>query len=159
VSEVSLTVNGVQRRAVVEDRTSLVDLLRDVLGLTGTHVGCEQGACGACTVLVDGEPVRSCLFLAVQAERTRVETVESLGTQHGLGVVQQAMRECHAFQCGFCAPGILMTVVALLRERAQPSPFEVREWLSGNLCRCTGYESIVAGTMLAAARLASERTA
>ncbi len=147
---ITLTVNGTRRDASVESRTSLADLLREPLGLTGTHLACEHGVCGACTVLLDGEPVRSCLLLGVQADGHQVETIEGVGSPDALHPLQQALRDTHAFQCGFCTPGFLMTAVALLRENPSPSETEVREALSGNICRCTGYESIVRGVLRAA---------
>jgi carbon-monoxide dehydrogenase small subunit len=147
---ITLTVNGARRDASVESRTSLADLLREPLGLTGTHLACEHGVCGACTVLLDGEPVRSCLLLGVQADGHQVETIEGVGSPDALHPLQQALRDAHAFQCGFCTPGFLMTAVALLRENPSPSETEVREALSGNICRCTGYESIVRGVLRAA---------
>ena len=147
---VALTVNGARHEARVESRTSLGDLLRVDLGLTGTHLACEHGVCGSCTVLVDGEPVRSCLMLAVQANGADVETIEGVAPDGGLHPLQQAFRDEHAFQCGFCTPGFLMTALALLRETPSPSEQEVREALSGNICRCTGYESIVRGVLRAA---------
>jgi carbon-monoxide dehydrogenase small subunit len=147
---ITLTVNGTRRDASVESRTSLADLLREPLGLTGTHLACEHGVCGACTVLLDGEPVRSCLLLGVQADGHQVETIEGVGSPDALHPLQQAFRDTHAFQCGFCTPGFLMTAVALLRENPSPSEAEVREALSGNICRCTGYESIVCGVLRAA---------
>jgi carbon-monoxide dehydrogenase small subunit len=153
---VSLTVNGQPRSAAVEPRRSLADFLRHDLGLTGTHLGCEHGVCGACTVLLDGEPVRSCLVLAVQARNTEVTTVEGLGTPESLHPVQQAMWDSHSFQCGFCTPGFLMATVALLADNAAPTEEEVRLGLAGNLCRCTGYQSIVDGVLLSAARLRGE---
>ena len=142
--QISLIVNGLERSGNVETRTSLVDFLRDDLRLTGTHVGCEHGVCGACTVLLDGEPVRACLMLAVQAAGRNVETVESLApdAEH-LTPLQQLFVEYHALQCGFCTPGILMTLVAELRTNPSPSEIEVREMLAGNLCRCTGYQGMV----------------
>jgi carbon-monoxide dehydrogenase small subunit len=146
---ISVTVNGVRHEADVESRTSLADLLRHGLALTGTHVACEHGVCGSCTVLLDGEPVRSCLMLAVQANGGDVETIEGVATDAGLHPLQQAFRETHAFQCGFCTPGFLMTALALLRETPSPSEREVREALAGNICRCTGYESIVRGVLRA----------
>jgi aerobic-type carbon monoxide dehydrogenase small subunit (CoxS/CutS family) len=146
----SLTVNGTAHEAEVESRTSLADLLREGLGLTGTHVACEHGVCGACTVLVDGEPARGCLMLAVQADGASVETIEGLASDAGLHPVQAAFRDAHAFQCGFCTPGFVMTTVALLRDNPSPTEAEVRETLSGNICRCTGYESIVRGVLGAA---------
>ena len=154
--DVELTVNGEVRSATVEARRNLADLLRYDLGLTGTHLGCEHGVCGACTVLVDDEPVRSCLMLAVQAQDRRVTTVEGLGTIGSLHVLQQAMWDSHSFQCGFCTPGFLMAAVALLAENPAPTESEIRTGLSGNLCRCTGYQSIVAGVALCAARQRGE---
>jgi carbon-monoxide dehydrogenase small subunit len=147
--ELSLSVNGVGRTARVEPRRLLSDFLRDDLGLTGTHVGCEQGACGACTVLLDSEPVRACLMLAVQARGCAVETVESLAPDGVLHPVQRAFMERHSFQCGFCTPGFVMATIALLSESPSPGEREIREGLSGNLCRCTGYTSIVEGVRLA----------
>jgi aerobic carbon-monoxide dehydrogenase small subunit len=147
---VHLTANGRERQGEVETRKTLVDFLREDLDLTGIHVGCEHGVCGACTVLLDGEPVRSCLMLAVQADGADIESIEGLGTPEHLSPLQQALRESHAFQCGFCTPGFVMGAVALLRENPNPTEAEVREYLSGNLCRCTGYQSIIAGVMRAA---------
>jgi aerobic-type carbon monoxide dehydrogenase small subunit (CoxS/CutS family) len=141
---IHVTINGAPRQAVVEPRLLLADLLREVLGLRGTHLGCEHGVCGACTILLDGEPVRSCLLLAVQADGREVTTVEALAEPDGsLHPLQEAFREHHALQCGFCTPGFLLSAEALLRERPDPSETEVREALAGNLCRCTGYEGIV----------------
>ncbi|MCW2538373.1 MAG: xanthine dehydrogenase [Frankiales bacterium] len=150
---VQLTVNGVARSGETENRKTLVDFLRDDLELTGTHVGCEHGVCGACTILLDGEPVRSCLMLAVQANGRSLETIEGLGSPDDLSPLQQAFRESHGFQCGFCTPGFVMTTVALLRENPDPSEAEIRHCLSGNLCRCTGYQSIVEGVKSAALAL------
>jgi carbon-monoxide dehydrogenase small subunit len=149
--KVSLTVNGVLYERDVEPRLLLVDFLRETLGLTGTHVGCEHGVCGACTVLIDGDSMRSCLTFAVQLDGATVETVEGLGDADNLSALQQAFREHHALQCGFCTPGILMTVVDLLRKYPLASDAEIREGLSGNLCRCTGYENIVRAVRAAAA--------
>ena len=143
--EVQLTVNGYPETVQVEARRTLADTLREDLGLTGTHVGCEHGVCGACTVVVDGAPARSCLILAVQAHGCDVETVESLADGDELGLIQQAMWERHAFQCAFCAPGFLMSIHCLLATNPDPSEDEVRNELSGNLCRCTGYQSILDG--------------
>jgi carbon-monoxide dehydrogenase small subunit len=154
---VRLTVNGVERQARVPDRLLLADLLRDALGLTGTHVGCEHGVCGACTVLLDGEPVRSCLLFAVQADGATVRTVEGLAPADGLHPLQEAFRSHHALQCGFCTPGILMTLAAFLEERPDPTEREVREALSGNLCRCTGYQNVVLAALDGAARLRAGR--
>jgi carbon-monoxide dehydrogenase small subunit len=148
--DVELSVNGEARRARVEARRSLAELLRDDLGLTGTHLGCEHGVCGSCTVLLDGEPVRACLTLAVQATSRTVTTVEGLADDGRLHPVQQGCLECHSFQCGFCTPGVLMTAAALLEEVPDPDEATIREALSGNLCRCTGYESIVEGVLRAA---------
>ena len=141
MSRVTLTVNGSSRMLEVEDRTLLVDLLRDQLGLTGTHVGCEQGVCGACTVLVDDVPVRSCLLLAVQADGRRIETVEALAQDGELSGFQRAMRDEHGLQCGFCTPGILMSVTAAERDglTAEQTATEVP---GGHVCRCTGYQGI-----------------
>ncbi len=152
---VRLTVNGRSHEGTVEPRTSLADFLRDDLDLTGTHVGCEHGVCGACTVLLDGEPVRSCLLLAVQAEGREIMTVEGLaGAEGELHPLQQAFRDKHALQCGFCTPGILLTAHAYLREHPSPSVDEIREMLAGNLCRCTGYHFIVEAVAAAARALA-----
>jgi aerobic carbon-monoxide dehydrogenase small subunit len=149
----SLSVNGEPRSATVEPRLLLSDFLRHELGLTGTHVGCEHGVCGACTVLLDGEAVRACLLFAVQAEGARVETVEGLAAEDGtLHPLQEAFRDAHGLQCGFCTPGILMSMIPFLRDNPRPSEPEVREALSGNLCRCTGYQNIVEAVLLAASR-------
>ena len=147
---VSLRVNGLPREASVPARRLLSDFLRHDLGLTGTHVGCEHGVCGACTVLVDGEPMRSCLMLAVSANGHEVTTVEGLGGPDDLHPVQQAFRECHGLQCGFCTPGFLTTIAAYLEDNPSPTEEEAREAISGNLCRCTGYQNIVAATLRAA---------
>jgi len=149
----TLTVNGVEHRAEAEPRLLLSDFLRHDLGLTGTHVGCEHGVCGACTVLLDGEPVRSCLLLAVQTDGCEVTTVEGLTPDpEVLHPLQQAFWESHALQCGFCTAGILMTLVPFLAAHPDPSEEEVRRALSGNLCRCTGYQHIVDAVLLAARR-------
>ena len=148
---VRLSVNGDAVEREVEPRMLLSDFLRGPLGLTGTHVGCEHGVCGACTVLIDGASARSCLCLAVQADGCAVETVESLGTSDRLSPLQEAFREHHALQCGFCTPGMLMTATDLLRTQALATDEEIREGLSGNLCRCTGYENIVKAVRAAAA--------
>jgi carbon-monoxide dehydrogenase small subunit len=142
--DITVTVNGTAHRHAVEPRLLLSDFLRGTLGLTGTHVGCEHGVCGACTVLLDGDSVRACLMFAVQADGCRVETVESLGRIGALNPLQQAFHEHHALQCGFCTPGMLMTATDLLKKYPLASDDEIREGLSGNLCRCTGYEHIVA---------------
>src|SRR3954454_16833030 len=148
--DVAVTVNGVRRSASVPARRLLSDFLRHDLELTGTHVGCEHGVCGACTVHVDGEPMRSCLMFAVQAEGRAVRTVESLADGE-LAPLQRAFHEAHALQCGFCTPGLLMSIDAFLRDHPDPAEHEVREALAGNLCRCTGYEAIV-DAVLATAR-------
>jgi len=152
-----MTVNGTVRIAQVEPRRTLADFLRHDLGLTGTHLGCEHGVCGCCTVLLDGDPVRSCLLLAVQAHGSAVTTIEALAAPDGsLHPLQQAFVEAHGLQCGFCTPGIILTTLAYLREHPAPDEDSVREMLAGNLCRCTGYQNIVAAVRLAASRM--ERT-
>ena len=140
---IKITVNGVTYEREAEPRLLLADFLRHELGLTGTHVGCEQGVCGACTVILNGDSVRSCLCFAGQADGGEIETVEGLGTVENLDPLQQAFQEHHALQCGFCTPGMLMTGVDLLRKYPLATDQEIREGLSGNLCRCTGYEHIV----------------
>lgn len=151
--EISLRVNGMEYSRGVEARLLLSDFLRHELDLTGTHVGCEHGVCGACTILLDGEPVRSCLMFAVQADGHEIETVEGLALgEDELHPVQQAFWDAHGLQCGFCTPGILMTVVAFLKENPKPTDMEIREAISGNLCRCTGYQNIVSAVKLAAER-------
>jgi carbon-monoxide dehydrogenase small subunit len=140
--QVSFTVNGRRERIDVEPRRTLADALRDDLGLTGTHLGCEQGVCGACTVLLDGEPIRACLMLAVQADGFSLTTVEGLARE-SLHPLQQAFADCHGLQCGFCTPGFLISALHLLTESPDPSREEIRAGLSGNICRCTGYAGIV----------------
>ncbi|MEE8474760.1 MAG: (2Fe-2S)-binding protein [Myxococcota bacterium] len=157
--QVSVTVNGVNYEARVEPRTTLVDFLRGELALTGTHVGCEHGVCGACTVLLEGRAVRSCLMLAVQADGTNLTTVEGLEEDGNLHPIQQAFVEEHGLQCGFCTPGFLMTVCELLENNPDPSEEEVRDALGGQICRCTGYRSILRSVNLAAARLRGAHTA
>jgi carbon-monoxide dehydrogenase small subunit len=152
---IQVNINGIPRDAEVEARLLLSDFLRHDVGLTGTHVGCEQGVCGACTVLFNGAPVRSCLMLAVQADGNDVRTVESLGTPDNLHPIQQAFHEAHGLQCGFCTPGILMTLLPFLATNPRPSEEEIRVAISGNLCRCTGYQHIVDAVKLAADHLAS----
>lgn len=142
---ISIDVNGTARPLDVDPRRTLADVLREELGLTGTHLGCEHGVCGACTVLLDGRPARACLMLAVQADGATVTTIEGLADRDEMHPVQQAMKEAMAFQCAFCSPGFLMSTVALLEENPQPTTEEIRQELSGNLCRCTGYQSIVRG--------------
>jgi carbon-monoxide dehydrogenase small subunit len=151
---VSVEVNGVRREAEVAARVTLVDLLRDELSLTGTHVGCEHGVCGACSVLLDGKPVRSCCMFAVQADGCRVTTVEGLApAQDKLSVLQDAFCEMHGLQCGYCTPGMLIAGQALLDANRDPGDAEIRDAIGGNLCRCTGYQQIVDSIKLAAARL------
>jgi carbon-monoxide dehydrogenase small subunit len=150
---VTVTVNGTQYERTVEPRLLLSDFLRHELGLTGTHVGCEHGVCGACTVLFDGQPVRSCQMFAVQANGHQVMTVEGLGTPDNLHPVQEAFRKAHGAQCGFCTPGILMTLIPFLEENPDPTEPEIREAIAGNLCRCTGYQHIVDAVKLAAERM------
>lgn len=143
---ISLKINNADHTLSVDPRHSLADIIRDDVGLTGTHLGCEHGVCGACTILLDGEPARSCLMLAVQADGTEITTIEGLAAADGtMHPIQQGMYEAMSFQCAFCSPGFLMSAVALLRDNPTPSKDEIREELSGNLCRCTGYQSIIDG--------------
>ena len=152
-------VNGKQVSVEVEPRMTLVDCLRHELRLTGTHVGCEHGVCGACTILFNGEPVRSCLLFAVQANGAELKTVEGIAPNATeLHPLQEKFWELHGLQCGFCTPGILLTAEALLKEIPNPSELEIREWLSGNLCRCTGYQNIVSAIQEAAKTLNERRT-
>jgi aerobic carbon-monoxide dehydrogenase small subunit len=151
--DISLSVNGVPQRRAVEPRLLLSDFIRHELGLTGTHVGCEHGVCGACTVLMDGNAVRSCLVFAVQADGAEVTTVEGLAAGAELHPLQEAFRDAHGLQCGFCTPGILMSMVPFLRDNPSPDEPQIREALSGNLCRCTGYQNIVEAVRLAAERM------
>jgi carbon-monoxide dehydrogenase small subunit len=149
--EVAMSVNGIVRRVRVEPRKTLADTLREDLGLTGTHLGCEHGVCGACTILLDGEAVRACLIFAVQTEGAEVTTIEGLAADAGsLTPVQRAFREHHGLQCGFCTPGFIMSATALLRDNPDPDEAEIREGLSGNLCRCTGYQGIIRAVKAAA---------
>jgi carbon-monoxide dehydrogenase small subunit len=157
---IALTVNGVTRELAVPARRLLSDALRHDLGLTGTHVGCEHGVCGACTVLLDGRPVRACLMFAVSAQGAEVTTVEGLAEPDGsLSPVQQAFAECHGLQCGFCTPGFLTTITAGLRENPTPSHEEARDMIAGNLCRCTGYQNIVKAVERAASLVEEGRQA
>ena len=152
---VKVSVNGQPTEATVEPRLTLADYLRERCGLTGTHLGCEHGACGACTVLVDGQAMRSCLMFAVQADGCEVTTVEGIAAEDGeLSEVQAALRECHGLQCGFCTPGFVMSITALLRDNPTPTDQEIREGLSGNFCRCTGYQGIINAVHRAAERQA-----
>ena len=156
---ITLTVNGRNIEFLAEPRKLLSDALRDDCGLTGTHVGCEHGVCGCWTVLMDGQPVRSCLMFAVQADGMAITTIEGMaGGQSDLHPIQQAFMEKHGLQCGFCTPGIIMSVHALLHEHPDPSEEEIRHELSGNLCRCTGYQNIVEAVKLAAERLQAQQT-
>lgn len=147
---IRVTVNGERYERTVEPRLLLSDFLRHELGLSGTRVGCEHGVCGACTILLDGEPVRACLVFAVQADGSSIGTVEGLERDDGLHPLQAAFKEAHGLQCGFCTPGILMTMVAFLDEVPDPTELQIREALSGNLCRCTGYQKIVEAVEAAA---------
>ena len=147
-----LTVNGEEHELLVEPRWTLLDVLRHNVGLTGTHVGCEHGVCGACTILVDGEPVRACLMYAVQAEGCAIRTVEDLGTPEEPNDLQQAFSEHHGLQCGFCTPGFLMLAEGFLAQEPSPTREEIRETVSSNLCRCTGYQTIVDAIEATAAR-------
>ena len=148
--DIAVTINGRRVVASVEPRLLLSDFIRDVVGLTGTHVGCEHGVCGACTIIVNGDSVRSCLTLAVRADGTDITTVEGLGSPEALNALQIEFRENHGLQCGFCTPGMLMTGMDLLKKHPLASDEEIREGLSGNLCRCTGYQNIVAAIRAAA---------
>jgi carbon-monoxide dehydrogenase small subunit len=152
--KIEITVNGVRHDVEVETRVTLADCLRHHLGLTGTHLGCEHGVCGACTVIVDGRAVRSCLMLAVQTDGAEIATIEGLASDDGVyHPLQQAFHDNHGLQCGFCTPGMLMTLIDFLETNPDPSESEVREALSGNLCRCTGYQGIVAAALDAAQRM------
>jgi carbon-monoxide dehydrogenase small subunit len=156
-THVSLIINGIGRDAVIEPRKTLADFLREDCRLTGTHLGCEHGVCGACTVVVDGRAVRSCLVFAVQADGAEVTTIEGLSSDGGLGPVQQAFEGEHGLQCGFCTPGFVVSVAAFLERNPSPSDDELREGLSGNLCRCTGYQGILRAARRAAEMLAATR--
>ena len=157
---IRLTINGLQRQGEAEPRKLLADFIREDLGLTGTHLGCEHGVCGACTILFDGEPVRSCLMFAVQAEGHELLTVEGLAPgPNQFHPIQEAFWECHGLQCGFCTPGFLLTIKAYLEENPSPTERQVREALSGNLCRCTGYLNIVKATLRAAEMLRGDTPA
>ena len=157
IREIRLTVNGKSYEGRCEPRKLLVDFIREDLGLTGTHIGCEHGICGACTIKFDGCAARSCLMLAVQADGRRIDTVESLGTADQLSTLQAAFRRHHALQCGFCTPGILMSLDDYLRRHPDPTEVEIRNLLSGHLCRCTGYTGIVQAALEAAAALRAEK--
>ena len=154
--DLTVTINATQYQRRVEPRILLSDFLRHDLGLTGTHIACEHGVCGACTVLFDGQPVRSCLMFAVQANGHEIQTVESLGDPENLHPIQEAFREAHGAQCGFCTPGILMTLVPFLENNPDPDEQEIRQAISGNLCRCTGYQHIVDAVKLAAENMKTQ---
>jgi len=157
VTQISVTVNGVQRQADVEPRTLLVYFLREHLGLTGTNVGCDTSSCGSCTVHLDGESVKSCTLLAVQADGRQVTTIEALASGDELHPLQEAFHRNHGLQCGYCTPGMLMAADSFLRENPTPTEEEVRESLEGNLCRCTGYQNIVTSILDAAARMSGAK--
>ena len=156
---ITMHVNGITQTREVEPAVLLVEFLRETLGLTGTHVGCDTSQCGACTVLVDGRATKSCTVLAVQANGARVTTIEGLATDGELHPLQRAFREAHALQCGFCTPGMVLTAVDLLDRNPEPSDTEIRHALEGNLCRCTGYQNIVSAVSAAAAEARTARTA
>jgi aerobic-type carbon monoxide dehydrogenase small subunit (CoxS/CutS family) len=154
---IRLTVNRVRHELTVEPRWLLVDVLRDTLGLTGTHIGCEHGVCGTCTVMMNGETIRACLMLAIGADGADIMTVEGLSATEGLHPLQEAFREAQGLQCGFCTPGMLMIAYELLRANSAPSEAEIREAISANLCRCTGYQGIIEAVSIAAAKGAVAR--
>ena len=153
MTKIELTVNGTKHSREVEDRALLVDFLRDELGLTGTHVGCDTSQCGACVVHVNGEAVKACTLLAVQAQGANVQTIEGVATGDTLHPMQEAFRDNHALQCGFCTPGMVMSALDLVKNNADPSEREIREYLEGNLCRCTGYHNIVLAIKAGAAAM------
>ena len=157
--DIKVNINGTEHACNVETRVNLADFLRHQIGLTGTHVGCEHGVCGACTVLVEGQSVRACLMLAAQADGKRVVTVEGLTPADGLSPLQQSFWDKHGLQCGYCTPGVLVSLTELLESNASPSEAEVREVLSGHLCRCTGYQNIVAAAMDAAEQIKAAKLA
>lgn len=156
---VTATVNGEECEAMVEPRTLLVHMIRESLHLTGTHIGCDTTSCGVCTVLLDGRPVKSCTVLAVQANGREITTVEGLETAEGLSAIQEGFKEEHGLHCGYCTPGMMMTATALLAENPNPSEEEIRKAISGNLCRCTGYQNIVKAVQYAANKLREAATA
>ena len=157
--DIKVNINGTEHACSVETRVNLADFLRHQIGLTGTHVGCEHGVCGACTVLVEGQSVRACLMLAAQADGKRVVTVEGLTPADGLSPLQQSFWDKHGLQCGYCKPGVLVSLTELLESNAAPTEAEVREVLSGHLCRCTGYQNIVAAAMDAAEQIKAAKLA
>ena len=154
--DVTLTVNGRARSGTVEPRLLLVDFLRHELGMTGTHIGCEHGVCGACTILLDGKTARSCLHFAVAVDGAKIETVEGIASRDALHPIQEAFHQNHALQCGYCTPGFLMTTIELLKRNPDPNEAEIRQALTNNICRCTGYENIVKAVAAAAAALREE---
>lgn len=154
--DIKVTVNGTVFERSVEPRMLLSDFIRFELGLGGTHVGCEHGVCGTCTILFDGQPTRSCITFAVQADGHSIETVESLGTPENMNTLQKAFQEKHGAQCGFCTPGILMTMTAFLKENPHPTEEEIREGIDGNLCRCTGYQNIIESVKLASEQMSGQ---
>lgn len=153
--DIALTVNNVQYQRSIEPRMLLSDFLRHELGLTGTHVGCEHGVCGACSVLFDGQPIRSCLMFAVQANGHEIISIEGLGTPENLHPLQESFMEAHALQCGFCTPGFILTLIPFLEENPNPDESEIRQIISGNICRCTGYQNIVEAVKLAAEKMSA----
>lgn len=154
--DIALTVNHKQYSRNIEPRMLLSDFLRHELGLTGTHVGCEHGVCGACTVLFDGQPVRSCLIFAIQADGHEITTIEGLGTIDNLHPIQESFVEAHGLQCGFCTPGIILTMIPFLEKNPAPNEQEIRHAISGNICRCTGYQHIVDAVKLAAEKMSAQ---
>ena len=155
-AEVTLTVNGRKRSATVEPRMLLVDFLRHELGMTGTHIGCEHGVCGACTVLLDGRTARSCLHFAVAVDGAEIDTVEGIASQNQLHPIQEAFHQHHALQCGYCTPGFLMTTIELLKQNPNPDEAAIRRALTNNICRCTGYTNIIKAVAAAAAALQAQ---
>jgi aerobic carbon-monoxide dehydrogenase small subunit len=157
--KITVTVNGVRYEKTVEARLLLSDFIRHDLGLTGTHVGCEHGVCGTCTILFDGSPMRSCLIFAVQANGHEIMTIEGVGTMEKMHPLQEAFRDAHALQCGYCTPGFIMTLLPFIKTHSDPTEEEIREAISGNLCRCTGYENIVKAVKVASHTMAAEKKA
>ena len=155
-AEVTLTVNGRKRSATVEPRMLLVDFLRHELGMTGTHIGCEHGVCGACTILLDGRTARSCLHFAVAVDGAEIDTVEGIASQDQLHPIQEAFHQHHALQCGYCTPGFLMTTIELLKQNPNPDEATIRRALTNNICRCTGYTNIIKAVAAAAAALQAQ---
>jgi len=155
--DIALTVNNNHYIRSVEPRLLLSDFLRHELGLTGTHIGCEHGVCGACSILFDGQPIRSCLMFAVQADGHEILTIEGLGTKDNLHPLQESFKEAHGVQCGFCTPGFILTLIPFLEKNPNPDEWEIRKAISGNICRCTGYQHIVDAVKLAAEKMAANR--